>query len=663
MADISIDRRYWVEDSVARAWPPGRDVFTGEDNPKANYALDLNIDGKVMTFIPSSVINNGVYNPFGEVSKGRIYADKSYYMPWFLDPNNQKTLAETGSKVDLADSSVGKYLKDKMGASTDGVLVPKGSIPFDSQIVNAPGKVQGIGNINGQNVYVNEDVNKQGRTFFTDPAGQTREYIAPSGGGGFLGGLLGGIGDIGEDIVGGIKDFGGNIDQAVRETLPGGWTTAALLAAGYYGPEAAGAGGLTGTDAALADLAASTPAFTGTTAGATGAAATGGLMTGGSTGTGFQATGTTGLTGAGTTAYGGLGAGLGEATAAGGIGGSAIGGLGLTGGEAAFGGLGANLGTAGLAAGTGSLLGTGAAAGGVAAGLTAAEAAKAGLISGGLNTVGGLLQGETSKDAANQLAAQQAALAEKTLQMGKFQPVGVTTRFGTSAFTTDPVTGAITPSYTLSPEAKAYQDALSGMATQGLTAGQGLMNLGQQYVGESPEAVRNRYLSTQRALLAPQQEQTLAALRNRQAATGRGGLAFGATSDGMMATNPEIAAYYNSLAQTERQLAANAETQYQNQVNFGTGLLGQATTPFTNVFGAQKGVELAAQQPLELSTNFANLAATRGAAQGANYATAMAPSLQAQYNANNYNPLATTLQGAASNPLTGYGLMKLTGLA
>jgi len=131
----------------------------------------------------------------------------------------------------------------------------------------------------------------------------------------------------------------------------------------------------------------------------------------------------------------------------------------------------------------------------------------------------------------------------------------------------------------------------------------------------------------------------------------------------MMATNPEIAAYYNSLAQTERQLAANAETQYQNQVNFGTGLLGQATTPFTNVFGAQKGVELAAQQPLELSTNFANLAATRGAAQGANYATAMAPSLQAQYNANNYNPLATTLQGAASNPLTGYGLMKLTGLA
>ena len=603
MADISIDRRYWVEDAVARAWPPGQEVFTGENNPKANYALDLNIDGQVMTFIPSSVINNGVYNPFSDI---RV-SGKSYYMPWFLDPNNQKTLAEVGSKVDLSKSDVASYLKDKMGASTDGILVPKGSIPFDSQIVNAPGKVQGIGNINGQNVYLNEDVNKQGRTYFTDSSGQTKESLPNQGGGGFFddlfGGVFGGIADVGEGLLGGVKDFGRNVDQAVRETVPGGWTTAALLAAGYYGPEAAGAGGLTGTDAALADLAASTPAFTGAEA-----AAAGGLLSGaaGAEMTAQQAAEMIAAEQAGSmTAAETLAAIQAEQAAAGAAGGIA----------------GAGAGAAGAAA-----------AGG-AGGLTASQLATAGLISGGLNLAGGLLQGEATKDAMNQLAAQNAALAEKTLQMGKFQPVGVTTRFGTSAFTTDPTTGAITPSYTLSPEAKAYQDALAGMGTQALTAGQGIMNLGQQYVGESPEAVRNRYLSTQRALLAPQQEQTLAALRNRQATTGRGGLAFGATSDGMMATNPEMAAYYNSLAQTERQLAANAETQYQNQVNFGTGLLGSATTPFTNVFGAQKGVELAAQQPLELSTNFANLAATRGAAQGANYATAMAPSLQAQYNA------------------------------
>lgn len=316
---------------------------------------------------------------------------------------------------------------------------------------------------------------------------------------------------------------------------------------------------------------------------------------------------------------------------------------------------------AAAAAGASGLAGT--AATGAAGALGASELAKLGLVSGGANLLGGLLQGSTSKNASNQLATQQAALADKTLGMGKFQPVGTTTRFGTSSFSVDKDTGAITPTYTPTAETKAYQDALAGLATKGITAGQGLMSLGQSYIGESPEAVRQRYMDTQRALLAPGQEQQLAGIRNRLFQTGRGGLATGATEAGnLAATNPELAAYYNSLANTERQLAANAETQYQNQVNFGTGLLGQATTPFTNVFGAQKSVELAAQQPLELSTNFANTVATRGAAQGANYAQAMAPSLQAQYNANNYNPWATALQGAGSNPLTGYGLLKLTGL-
>jgi len=180
---ISIDTRYWFEDSVARAWPPGADVFTGENNPKANYALDLNIDGKVMTFIPDSVINQGVYSPWSDI---RV-SGKSYYLPWFLDQQNQQKLAEVGQKVDLSDSDVGGYLKDQMGATTSGVLVPKGSIPFDSQIVDTPGKVLGIGNINGQSVYLNEDTQNTGRTYFTDPAGQTREYIAPDDDGGLFG--------------------------------------------------------------------------------------------------------------------------------------------------------------------------------------------------------------------------------------------------------------------------------------------------------------------------------------------------------------------------------------------------------------------------------------------------------------------------------------------
>ena len=227
--DVSIDRRYWVEDSIARAWPPGQDVFTGENNPKANYALDVNIDGQVMTFIPNSTIENGVYNPF----KDSRVSGKSYTLPWFLDQNNQAKLNEVGKKIDLSNSDVGGYLKDKMGASTEGVLVPKGSIPFDSQIVNAPGKIEGIKNIQGQNVYVNEDTNNQGRTFFIDPAGTRRELLPGGGGGGggfggFLGDLFGGLSDIGSSV----SNFVSDTYMDVRDPLQ----AAAVVAGNYFVP-------------------------------------------------------------------------------------------------------------------------------------------------------------------------------------------------------------------------------------------------------------------------------------------------------------------------------------------------------------------------------------------------------------------------------------------
>ncbi len=621
-----------------------RRVAGGDNNnQKATYAVEFSAGGQNYTFIPDSVITKGVQA-----------GNAQYVMPWFLKEDNLGKLGDTGQRLDLSGVSwYGDYLKDTVGASPTGFLVPTGSLNFDSDIKSPPldkGKIQGVAQTReGLGYVLDTPSGALGKAITSD--GKTTTWTQ-TGGRSLLGGVVGGWFD---DLTAatGVQGVANDVNAFFQTPIGKATLLASAAAAGgaFGGEAGAGAGtagatstgALSGTDLAMADLAAGTPAFTG--ASATGAAAGGGLLSGagGAAGTELTAQQTLAAIGAeqaaGMTAAETLAAIQAEQAAAGAAGG--IAGAGATG-------------------------AAGAAAAGGAGGLTAKQMATAGLISGGLNLAGGLLQGSTSQDAARQLAAQSAALAEKTLQMGKFQPVGVTTRFGTSSFTTDPVTGAITPSYTLSPEAKAYQDALSGMATQGLTAGQGIMNLGQQYVGESPEAVRNRYVATQRALLAPGQEQTLAAIRARQAATGRGGLATGATSPeagGLMATNPEMAAYYNSLAQTERQLAANAETQYQNQVNFGTGLLGQATTPFSNVFGAQKGVELAAQQPLELSTNFANTVATRGAAQGANYATAMAPSLQAQYNAANFNPLATTLQGAGSNPLTGYGLMKLTGLA
>ena len=47
-------------------------------------------------------------------------------------------------------------------------------------------------------------------------------------------GAVSSVGDIGQGAINAVSDLGTQIDQTVRDVLPGGWTTAALLAAGYY---------------------------------------------------------------------------------------------------------------------------------------------------------------------------------------------------------------------------------------------------------------------------------------------------------------------------------------------------------------------------------------------------------------------------------------------
>lgn len=42
------------------------------------------------------------------------------------------------------------------------------------------------------------------------------------------------VGEIGQGAIDTVSDIGVGIDQTVRDVLPGGWTTAALLTAGYY---------------------------------------------------------------------------------------------------------------------------------------------------------------------------------------------------------------------------------------------------------------------------------------------------------------------------------------------------------------------------------------------------------------------------------------------
>lgn len=245
------------------------------------------------------------------------------------------------------------------------------------------------------------------------------------------------------------------------------------------------------------------------------------------------------------------------------------------------------------------------------------RAAYGNLFQGGLGIGANLAQNKASREATQ--AAQRQALegGQTAANMAAFRPVGTTTRFGTSAYSIDPATGGLKADYSLSPLAAGYQQSLADMTNQGLMQGRQLQNLAGQYLGESPEAVRQRYVQQQTALLAPAQEQQLAGIRNRLFQTGRGGLATGATEAGnLAATNPEMAAYYNALANQQRQIAAGAEQAAQQQVQFGQQLAGQAYSPFSAGFGAQGAVESAAQQPLTLAQDLARLQATSGGTAG-----------------------------------------------
>jgi hypothetical protein len=305
------------------------------------------------------------------------------------------------------------------------------------------------------------------------------------------------------------------------------------------------------------------------------------------------------------------------------------------------------------------------------------------LISGGLTTAGSLLQQQASKDAALRAQAMIDAETAAAKQASQFRPVGMTTRFGTSQFGYDPVTGQMTSAgYTLDPQAKNAQDRLVKLAESGLqqaegaqaqfaplqTGAQGLFNLGNQYISQSPQSVAENYLKQQMALLQPGREIELANLQNRLQQQGRGGLSV-AQGGTMGATTPELQALYNARAQQEAVLAANAQQAGQQQVLYGAGLLGQganamgsyyggqqqAYSPYTNALGQVQNLETLGQQPFNMSNALAQQTSTAGARQGqlglagAQLSTNLATSANATA-----NPYAQALM-AAGNPNAMFG--------
>jgi hypothetical protein len=307
-------------------------------------------------------------------------------------------------------------------------------------------------------------------------------------------------------------------------------------------------------------------------------------------------------------------------------------------------------------------------------------------ITGGLGLAGGVLQSQQSREAAQTAAQNVNTATQAGVEASQFRPVGMTTRFGTSNYTYDPVTGRmVTAGYRLSQEAKAAQDRLVGLAGRGLTqaeqaqsqfaplqtGAQNLFGLGNQYISQSPQDVAQNYINQQMQLLQPSREMELANLQNRLQQQGRAGLSV-AQGGSLGATTPELQALYNARAQQELQLASQAQQAGQQNVLFGAGLLGQGATamgnyyggqqaaysPYTTALGQVQGLETAAQQPLMIGAQLGQQSATAGANAGRIGLTgAQIQGNLMTSNAVTNNPYAAFLSGLGSPTSTlGQGL-------
>jgi hypothetical protein len=231
------------------------------------------------------------------------------------------------------------------------------------------------------------------------------------------------------------------------------------------------------------------------------------------------------------------------------------------------------------------------------------------------------------RDAAGIAADQQRQAGITSANISAFRPVGMTNRFGSSSFTReiDPRTG--TPyisaaGYTAAPELSQLQNQLFGQFNPSYAQGQNiaaqyapltgasqsLFNLGQQYLAQSPEQAAQDYMTSQQNLLAPQREQQLAQLRNQQYQTGRTGLATGGTiAGGMQQTNPELAAYYNSIANQNLNLASQAQQAGQQRTQYGASLFGTGAGLLNTQVGGQAGAYAPLQTQLGLSGQVENM--------------------------------------------------------
>ena len=286
------------------------------------------------------------------------------------------------------------------------------------------------------------------------------------------------------------------------------------------------------------------------------------------------------------------------------------------------------------------------------------------LLSTGANLLGGYLNGQAAKDAAQTQSDAQIRAAQIAADAAKFRPVGVKTNFGQSQFGYDANGNLNSAGYSLDPKLADQQNQLmnaapgmlgnftnsqqylqpmidaatqasligksqaslgSGMLDQAQqwrpdpnavkaqtaqmgVAGQNAMALGNQYLQTSPQQQAAKYLAEQQGLLAPGRANDMASLQSQMQAQGRGGLMVGGGVNGQMASNPEMQALYNARMQQDAQLAVNATQGGMDYAKFGLSTAGAGGDMMRGMYDTQA----AAYKPYETAQTLGQTQANYG---------------------------------------------------
>jgi len=254
------------------------------------------------------------------------------------------------------------------------------------------------------------------------------------------------------------------------------------------------------------------------------------------------------------------------------------------------------------------------------------------LVSAGTSLLGAKKSSDAAK--AGSAGAMQSAkdlrkMARLAAEETRFRPVAVTTGFGSSDFQFDDKGRLTEAGYELTPEMLAMRDHLIGQAgqqgmgftEQGLGAAQGMFNLGQGYLAQSPEEAAQQWMQTQQEALAPQRQQAMSGLMNRLSQTGTQGLGVAQAGGGQ--SNPLMQAFANAQAQQDLQLAAQAQEQGRAQTQFGTGLLSDAFrtavggyAPLNTQLQQAQGIEGLGQQAYNMGVDLGERQSVAGARAG-----------------------------------------------